>query len=219
MRHNFEQGLKRLQDDVLVLGSMVRGVIFDSIQVLGKQDEAGSRRLIAYDEHINRKRFAIEEATLTLIATQQPMARDMRMLAAVLEIITELERIGDYAKGIAIINLRMQGRPLAKPLVDLPKMADKTMNMLDRALDAFIQFDAVAARQIAVEDDIVDELYNQIYRELVHLMTGEPNLFDRATLLLWAAHNMERTGDRIVNICERVVFTVTGEMIEISGDK
>ena len=217
IRTGFEASLKRLQDEVLVLGSMVEEALGEAIKVLQARDMAGSRRLIAYDERVNEKRFAIEEETLTLIATQQPVAGDMRYLAAVLEIVTELERIGDYAKGIAKINIMIGPGQLIKPLVDVPRMATRARSMLGRALEAFVKRDLELAREIPQEDDVLDDLYNQIYRELLTLIMADPTRIDQSTYLLWVAHNLERTGDRIVNICERVVYTITGNMTEMNN--
>ena len=214
-RETFERELQRLQGEMLALGSMVEQAIAESVEVLKRRDMEGSRRLIAQDRQINEKRFAIEGDTLVLIATQQPMAGDLRTLAAVLEIATELERIGDYAKGIAKINLLIGEGPLLKPLVDIPLMAEKACSMLHRALDAFVRQDVALARAIPVEDDQVDALYNQVYRELLTFIMADPRNMDQANYLLWAAHNLERAADRVTNICERVIFTATGEMIEM----
>jgi phosphate transport system protein len=217
MREFFERDLQKLQDDILLLGSMVEDAIMESIKVLKKRDFDGSRRVVEADERINMKRFAIEDEILRLIATQQPMAGDMRNLAAALEIVTELERIGDYAKGIANINLMIGEGPLIKPLVDVPRMAEKSCDMLHRSLDAFVRRDIELARVIPEEDDEVDDLYNQVYRELISMILQNPDIIDQATHLLWVAHNLERTADRVVNICERTVFMETGVMKEISA--
>ena len=217
MREIFERDLQKLQDDILVLGSMVEDALMESINILKKRDKAGSHRLIEADRRINEKRFTIEHNTLTLIATQQPMAGDLRTLAAILEIATELERIGDYAKGIANINLMIGDEPLVKPLIDIPRMAEKARDMLHRSLDAFVKRNVELAQLIPAEDDEVDNLYNQVYRELITLIMSNPHNIDQSTYLLWVAHNLERTGDRVVNICERVIFTVTGEMEELSS--
>ncbi len=214
-RQNFDQQLQKLYDEVLVLGSMVENALVESVKLLEQQNLIHARRLIAEDKQINVNRFAIEEKTLTLIATQQPMARDMRTLAAVLEIVTELERIGDYAKGIAKITLMIGQEPLLKPLIDIPRMVEKARDMLHRALEAFVESNVELARHIPTEDDEVDALYNQVYRELLTLIMSNPQNIDQATHLLWVAHNLERTADRVINICERVVFTVTGEMEEM----
>ncbi|MBL7184015.1 MAG: phosphate signaling complex protein PhoU [Anaerolineae bacterium] len=219
VRQTFEQEMQRLQDEVLVLGGMVENAIIESVEVLKRRDPDGARRLIAGDRVINEKRFAIEADCLVLIATQQPLAGDLRTLAAVLEIVTELERMGDYAKGIARINLMMGEEPLLKPLVDIPRMAEKARDMLHRALDAFVRRDVALARAIPADDDEVDALYNQVYRELLTFIMNDPRTIDQATYLLWVAHNLERTADRVTNICERVVFTVTGEMMEMDAEE
>ncbi|HRW07141.1 MAG TPA: phosphate signaling complex protein PhoU, partial [Caldilineaceae bacterium] len=169
------------------------------------------------DRQINRRRFAIEDAVLTLIATQQPMARDMRFLAAVLELASELERIGDYGKGIARITLYLGANPVIKPLVHIPQMCVIVNEMLRAALDAFINLDVTAARQIPHEDDKVDELYNLINKELIQLVIANPAIMDRANYFSWAAHNLERSADRVVNICERIIYTATGEFIEMDS--
>jgi phosphate transport system protein len=217
IRQTFERDLRRLKDEVLVLDSMVERAITQSVNLLKRRDMEGSRRLVAEDRRINEKRFAIEAECLTLIATQQPMAGDLRTIAAILEIATELERIGDYAKGIAKINLMMGHEAPLKPLVDIPLMAEKALDMLHRSLDAFVRQDLALARAIPAEDDQVDALYNQVYRELLTIILGDPRTIDQANYLLWVAHNLERTADRVTNICERVAFTITGEMTEMDA--
>ena len=167
---------------------------------------------------MNEMRYALEAKALMLIATQQPMAGDLRVIAAVLSVASELERIGDYAKGIAKINLMMGDEPLLKPLIDVPRMAEKTRDMLNRALQAFAERDVELARSIPPEDDEVDGLYNQVYRELLTYIISDPRTIDQATNLLWVSHNLERAADRVVNICERVIFTVTGKLVEIKGE-
>jgi phosphate transport system protein len=214
-RETFERELHKLQDEILILGDMVEQAVRESIEALKCRDLEAARRIYADDKRINEKRYAIEQECLGLMATQQPMARDLRLLAAVLEIITELERIGDYAKGICRIVLLLGNEPLVKPLVDIPKMADIGLDMLHRSLTAFIARDAEAARAIPLEDDMVDALYNQVYRELIEVMIADPHVVDRANLLMWAAHNLERLADRVTNICERIVFVVTGEITEM----
>ncbi len=216
LRQTYERDLQRLQDDVLALGGMVEEAITASVVSLKQRDMEASERVIAQDQTINQKRFGIERDVLVLIATQQPMASDLRVLAAILAIISELERIGDYAKGIARINLMIGPEPLVKPLVDIPRMAEKARDMLHRALVAFAERDTDLARAIPEEDDEVDDLYNQVYRELITYIITDPRTLDQANYLMWAAHNLERAADRVTNICERVVFTVTGEMMELN---
>jgi phosphate transport system protein len=214
-RESFDKELQRLEDEILALGSMVENAIVESVDALKKRDLEESRRLIAYDRRINEKRFEIEAEALGVIAMQQPVAIDLRMLAAVLDIADELERIGDYAKGIAKINLRIGEGPMVKPLVDIPAMADKARDMLHRALEAFVNRDVDLARALPREDDEVDYLYNQVYRELMTYILADPAAIAQSNFLLWAAHNLERAADQVTNICERVIFTVTGELVEM----
>jgi phosphate transport system protein len=216
-RERFEHELQRLQADVLALGHVAQKALVDSVETLRLQDLDKARALIEGDRAINEKRFALENEVITLIATQQPMAGDLRILAEVLELVTEMERIADYAKGIANIALMIGKEPLLKPLVDIPRMAAKASDMLGRALDAFIRRDVDLARAIPKEDVEVDALYEQIYRELVTYIMQNPKNIDQATRLTWVAHNLERVADRVGNICERVVFSVTGKIEELAG--
>jgi phosphate transport system protein len=217
IRKTFENELQQIKDDVLVLGSMVEQAILDSVEALKKRDIEAARDILRADREINKKRFEIENQLMILIATQQPMAHDLRLLASSMEIISELERMGDYAKGIANINIRMGDAPLLKPLIDVPRMAQKDVDMLHRALTAFVEEDVDAAKAIPMEDDEVDALYNQVYRELMTFVIADPKTMERANWLLWVAHNLERVADRVTNICERTVFIVTGEMSEIKN--
>ena len=214
-RETFERELHHLQDEILVLGSMVEQAVIDAVEALRRRDLEASQRIYQNDQLINEKRFAIENSCLVLIATQQPMARDLRVLAAILEIITELERIGDYGKGISRINILLGKDPLIIPITDLSTMAEKGLNMLHRALGAFVARDAVTAQAIPAEDNQIDTLYNHIYRELINEMIANPAIIDHANFIIWAAHNLERLGDRVTNICERTLFVVTGEMHEL----
>ncbi len=216
IRGTLEKKLQLLQDEILVLGSMVENAILAAVNALQKRDIEASKRIYASDQQINDRRFKLENECIALIATQQPMARDIRMLAAILEVLTELERMGDYAKGIARINVLIGKETLLKPLVDVPEMAEITVNMLHRALLAFVEVDETAACQIPAEDDKVDKLYNKIYRELVAFMIDNGDAIDKANYMLWVAHNLERTADRVTNICERTVYVATGEMVELS---
>jgi len=218
-RETFSQEMARLDDEVLALGRLVDEAIARSIEALKRRDLDEARRIMADDRIINARRFAIEEAALVLLATQQPMASDLRTIAAVLEIATELERMGDYAKGIAKITLLMAQEPLLKPLIDIPAMADAARSMLRDALDSFVRRDVELARSIPPRDDQVDALYNQVYRDLMDFVVKDPSTIEQANHLLWVAHNLERTADRVINICERVIFTVTGVMQEMDvGD-
>jgi phosphate transport system protein len=215
----FHKKLREIQDDILAMGSMVSKAILRSIESLKDRDIELAHQIIADDKKVNQKRFEIEEKCVELIATQQPMARDLRIILAVLNIISEVERIGDYAEGIAKITIIIGDEPPLKPLIDIPRMADKTVDMLRRSLDAFVKRDATAAKAISTEDDLVDQLYDQVFRELLVFMAEDPKTITRATRLIWVAHNLERSADRVTNICERVVFVVTGKMEEIGASK
>jgi phosphate transport system protein len=214
-REIIERKLQSLQDDLLVLGSLVEKALSDAVNYLRRRDIKNSQRLIVEDRIINERRYALESDTLAVIATQQPMAIDLRALASILEIATELERMGDYAKGIARINLMLGEGPLLRPLNEIPDMLEQTEEMLHQALDAFVRRDVDLARQIPAMDDEVDALYNKVYRDLIDLIVADHGSTEQANLLLWVAHNLERTADRVTNICERTVFTVTGQAVEM----
>jgi phosphate transport system protein len=217
IRKTFEHELQEVKDDILVLGSMVEQAILASVEALKKRDIEAAKNILKADRDINKKRFEIENKLMILIATQQPMAHDLRLLASSMEIISELERMGDYAKGIANINIRMGDEPLLKPLIDIPRMAQKDVDMLHRALTAFVEEDVEVAKSLPMEDDEVDALYNQVYRELMTFVIKDPKAIERANWLLWVAHNLERVADRVTNICERTIFIATGEVVEISA--
>jgi len=219
IRTTFHKKLREIQDDVLIMGSMVGKAITFSVKALQDRDLDLAHKIIEDDLKVNQKRFEIEERCVELIATQQPMASDLRTIIAILNITTEIERIGDYAVGIARIVIMIGDEPPLKPLVDIPRMADQTVDMLRRSLDAFIQRDGEAVKKIAAEDDLVDNLYDQVFRELLVFMAEDPKTITRATRLIWTAHNLERAADRVTNICERVVFIVTGKMAEIGASK
>ncbi len=216
-RRILDQKMRALEDDLISLGSMVEDALVESVDVLKRRDFGASRRLIAADKQINAKRYEIEREAIIIVATQQPMATDLRLLASILELATELERIGDYAKGIASINLKIGEEPLIKPLIDLPRMAELAADMLHQALAAFVARDTEAARSIIRRDDEVDALYDQVYRELMTLILENPRNIEQANYLLWAAHNLERSADRVTNICERTIFVVTGELADMDS--
>jgi phosphate transport system protein len=217
IRSAFDQELEELRDNVLLLGSMVDIAINRSIQALKERNQVQAQQIIADDEKINQLRFKIEEECLGLIARQQPAARDLRFIVAAMNIVLDLERMADHAAGIATIVLRMGDAPLLKPLIDLPRMAQISQDMLRQSLDAFVSGNPDEALAITQIDDEVDQLYNQIFRELISFMIEDPRTVTRAMYLLFCAHNVERIADRVTNICERVVFVVTGRMEEISS--
>jgi phosphate transport system protein len=213
-RTGFDREIQLLQEEIVLMGSMVKKQIERSIAALKTLDHEAARRVVEADKEVDQMRTQIEERSVYLIATQQPMASDLRIIVACLNMIVDIERMGDHAEGIAKIVLRHDDQPLLKPLIDIPRMAQLASDMLDQALKAFVAHDADAARRVAKLDDDVDALYEQVYRELLTYMISDPRTIDRATWLLWVAHNLERIADRATNICERVIFLVTGKMEE-----
>jgi len=214
-REQLDKRIKKLRKDVQTLESMVRKATQEAVHALITRDSKQAKKVYLNDKKINKKRFQIERDCLITIATQQPMATDLRILASLLEVSTELERMGDYAKGIARINLLTGGKPILPPMNDLVEMTEITVDMLKRSVKAFVREDAEAARKIPKEDDKVDEIFNKIYHGLVDHMGKDPESVNHANHLQWAAHNIERMSDRVINICERTIFIVTGEMHEI----
>ncbi len=212
VRENYANQLQVLRDLVINMSSMVDKAIARSVDALRSQDFALAEQVIAEDKRINEARWSVEELALLIIATQAPMATDLRLISSVIHIATELERMADHAAGNAKIVLQTADEPLLKPLVDIPRMGDHCREMLGDSITALIGRDADAARATILRDDQVDDLYNQIYRELLTYMMADPATINRATHLLWAAHNLERIGDRVTNICERVIFAVTGSL-------
>jgi phosphate transport system protein len=218
-RKSFQEHKKQLEQDLINMGEMVITAINCSIDALKNKNIEEARKIVNDDMHINKKRWDIEEGCVSLIATQQPVASDLRDLITILSIITELERMGDYAAGTANIVIMMGDQPLIKPLIDIPRMTEKATDMIERSLQAYINLDVEAARAICNEDDEVDMLYDQIYRELLSFMIEDPKKITGATYLIWVAHNLERIADRVTNICERIVYLVTGRMEELNVSK
>jgi phosphate transport system protein len=218
-RETYQRHLREIQDEVLVMGSMVEKALDRSMEALKNRDLVLAKQVVEDDKNIDSKRFEIEERALDLMATQAPMASDLRILLATLYITTELERMADHAAGNAKIAVMIGDEPPLKPLIDLPRMSEKVISMIHRSLDAYINHDVEAARKIVPEDDEIDNLYEQVFRELLTFMMEDPRTITRATRLIWAGHNLERTGDRVTNICERVVFMVTGKMEEMGVSK
>ena len=214
-RETLDRKLEDLLNEVLLLGSMVEQATLNGVRALNERNLAESQKVYNGDQAINDKRFELEERTITIIATQQPMARDLRTLTAILEVITELERMGDYAKGIGRINLNIGAESDLKRPTELVRMAELGVDMLHQALEAFISGDEKKARKIPAQDDKVDELFNKVHRSLLDQMASETNSVEDYNHLLWASHNLERLADRVTNICERTIFIATGQLIEL----
>ena len=216
VRADFDRNLKLLQEELLLLGGLVEKAIVDSIEALKTRDIELSHKIVSQDDIIDQKTNQIEEKAIDLIATQQPIAIDLRTLMSVIHISVELERMGDYAEGIGKIGVMMGNDPPVKPLIDIPKMAAKSSDMLKRSLDALVKRDPALARQGGEDDDEVDSLYDLIYNDLIALMIDDPTTTQRATYLMWVAHDLERIADRATNIAERVIFLVTGQLVTSS---
>lgn len=214
-RETLDRKLKDLLDEVLLLGSMVEEATLNGVRALSDRNISESQKVYDGDKRINDKRFELEERTITIIATQQPMARDLRTLTAILEVITELERMGDYAKGIGRINLNIGAKSELKPPAELLRMAELGVAMLHQALEAFVSGDEAKARKIPAQDDKVDELFKKVHSTLLEQMASEANSVEDYNHLLWASHNLERLADRVTNICERTIFIATGQLIEL----
>ncbi len=212
----FSQEIQEVKDEILLLSSMVEEAVMNSAEALKNNDLVQARQILASDLHINRKRFEIETSIMVLMATHQPIAHDLRLLAASLDICTELERMGDYAKGIATINLRSGGLSMPHTLRDIYSMAEKAVGMLHRAMTAFDSEDVPAAKSILQEDDLIDECNSRLYSEAIQSFLQNPRNIERANYVIWTAHNLERLADRVTNICERVVYIVTNERLELA---
>lgn len=216
LRSTLDDETRAINDDLLRMHRLVDQAIVRSLDSLKRRDQALAQQVIDDDDQINQLRFKIEEACLALIATQQPAASDLRGVIAVMHIVIEMERMADHATGIAKTVIMMGDEPLLKPLIDIPRMAELAREMLRDSLAAYMEHDANKARQTALRDDEMDGLYRAIFDELVEIMSRTPDSASRATYLLWCAHNLERIGDRVTNIAERVVFVNTGDMKELN---
>lgn len=219
LRATFDKELQRLEDQIISLGSEVEANIVKSVEALVQRDLTLSQHFITADAQINEQRIQIGLDCLSLIARQQPMAGDMRLIASIIEIVGELERIHDYVKGIGKISLLLGEREILPPIAELmPQMALHARDMLHRALDAFTNRDADLARRIPANDDKVDVLYNRIYREIISYVTQNPLEVEHANRLEWAVHNLERSADRVTNICEWIVYMVSGKYVEMDSE-
>jgi phosphate transport system protein len=218
-RATFERYLSEIEEDMLVLAGMVERAIDRSIDALRNRDTELARVVIVEDMDINRKRYETEEKCLELLALQQPMARDLRTIVAILHVVVDLERMGDHAEGIAKIAIMLADEAPLKPYIDIPRMAEVAVRMLRGSIESFKMRDVDMARRVCDEDDEVDALYDQVYRELITFMINDPKTIERATHITWIAHNLERIADRVTNICERVVYMVQGRMEELNVSK
>jgi phosphate transport system protein len=214
-RTEFDREIEEIRAKLLEMANMVKKAMLASLDALRDNDTVSSQKILESDILINQKRFELEAIIITVIATQQPAAHDLRILTASLDLCTELERMGDYAKGLAAINIHSGGLSLPKILMDLHFMGGKVVDMLSRAIQAYMQEDVRSANIIAKEDDLIDGLYRQVYYEAMDIVIDDARNVERVNLVLWAAHNIERFADRVTNICERTIFISTGELHEL----
>lgn len=213
LRVDLDRQLNQLQQEVVSLAAIVDKAALRAVSALKDRDLEESQRVINEDDYIDQKRYEIEERCIDLIATQQPMARDLRHIVSLLHITVELERIGDYAEGISKISLLMGADQTLNPRIDIPQMADKATQMLRKSIDSLITRDVIMANQVLLDDDVVDALYDQVYRELLLFMVENPKTIKRETYLLWVSHDLERIADRATNIAERVIYLITGKIV------
>ncbi len=210
-----DKELAKLREHLLELVRLTDTAIAAAIEALLNQDIAAAEAVIANDVHINELRYKIEKLCVTIIATQQPMASDLRAIIAADHVAVEIERMADHAAGIARLVPRLAEEPQLKPLLDIPRMAKIAREMLEATVNAFIAKDVTAAKAAAARDDEIDQLYQQTLRDLLTYMMQDPHTIQRATYLLWVAHGLERIGDRVTNIAERVIFMETGKFEEL----
>ena len=213
LRSDYDRDLADLQTSLSEMGQHVESATRRALNALETQNADLARQVIDDDDEIDRLQDELENKCVMLLATQQPMASDLRSVMSAVHIGVELERMGDYAEGIAKICIRIGDQPLLKPLIDIPRMADLALKMLEESLQAYAERDEWLARKICSDDDAIDDLYNQIYRELLTYMLSDPGTIERATYLLWVAHNLERIADRATNIAERVLWLISGHTV------
>jgi len=216
IREGFSQELEELFQDILYMGGLVKKSIQKAVHSLKNQDLEAAREVIEKDDIIDDLELKIEEKCMSLIARQQPMARDLRRIGTALKIITDLERIADHSCNIARITLAIADEPHIKPLIDIPRMGQRAVDMLKKALEAFINEDVDLAYQVCNMDDEVDHLHSQIFRELLTYMIEDPRKIKQATHLLFASSYLERIGDYATNLGEWLIFMVTGERKELN---
>lgn len=212
VRSVLDHSIDEIRNDILRMGSFIGEQIANAVQALKNRDLSLAHQVVESDRRVNELRYRVELKCVQTIATQQPAAKDLRYIIAAIHMAGELERIADHASGIASIAIRIGDEPLIKPLIDIPRMQEIACEMLQDALDAFVQMDAEAAKAVAVRDAEVDELYVQVLRELLTYMMQDQKTITQSTYLLWVAHNLERIADRAINLCERVIFAATAEL-------
>ena len=216
LRAHFGKQLAQLDEDVLQLGSLARTAVARALDALTSGDMDLSREVVAADASINRLRFDVEAECYGLLATEQPVARDLRTIVSALTVSNDLERIGDHGKKIAGTHLRMFQSPMSMSLCDLPRLGQMALTMLDRGLHAYATHDRAEADAVCKADDQVDALYKQTFNVILSYMLENPRLIGFGTYLLQIAHEIERVADLATNIAERVIYSATGELVDLN---
>lgn len=216
-RHSFHEQLDALQRDLLKMGVFVSEAIRKSVQSLAKSDATLAREVITGDDTVDQMLIDIEKRCLQLMALQQPMASDLRAIGTALKIVTDLERMADHATDIAKVTLRLEGEPLIKELVDIPRMAERVQAMTREALEAFVHRDVERAKQMISMDDEIDHTYKRIFNELMEIMQNKPQTVKQGTYLLLVAHYLERVGDHATNLGEWTIYMATGELRDLNS--
>lgn len=213
MRQSYEKDLEALRLEILRMGELVNQAIEAAIQSLARQDEKLAQKVIVGDDIIDQLEMEIEDKCMVLIARQQPMARDLRIVGTGLKITTDLERMGDHALDIAKVTIRLANQPLIKPLVDLPRMGRMAQQMLSDSLEAYMNLDIAQAERVCLADNDVDDLYQQVFRELLTYMMEDPRTISQATQLIFVGRYLERIADHATNIAEWVIYLATGQRL------
>lgn len=216
---NFQKSMQETCADIVTMGNMVEKAIDRSVEALKNRNLTLAHRVIADDAKINKQRFTIEGKCVAILASKQAETTDLHVIIAILNIIVELERIGDYAEGIAKVAILIGNEPPLKPLIDIPRMSELVIEMINTSINAFMKRDIELAKKVISMDDTVDALHEQVFRELLTFMMLDAKTINRASRLMWVSHNLERAADRTTNICERVVFLVKGTMEELGASK
>ncbi|PJK28096.1 phosphate signaling complex protein PhoU [Minwuia thermotolerans] len=216
---SYEEELTRLNNLILELGGLVEAQLSGAIRAMTKRDSDAAERLIVQDLRIDELEETVNDLAVNILARRQPVAGDLRLVVSVIKIAGDLERLGDYAKNIAKRTLVINQSPPIAPLTTVPRMSERVQRMLDQALTAFVQGDDELAEKVWAADEEVDELYNSFFRELLTYMMEDPRNISAAAHLLFVAKNIERMGDLVTNIAERIYFTATGHQIEAERPK
>ncbi|SHJ62257.1 phosphate signaling complex protein PhoU [Paramaledivibacter caminithermalis] len=216
VRESFEASLNLLKEDVVKMMEGVEELVIKSVDSLVNRDVELAREVIELDDNIDEMQNNIEEKTIELIALQQPMAKDLRIIFSISKIITDIERVGDFCVNISKETIKIGNEPLIKPLIDIPKMRDIILAMLRNSKTSFMNEDSKLAYRVGKEDELIDNLYKDIYTEILMMIHSDSKNINQGTKLLFVGRYLERMADHITNICERIIYIVDGENVEIN---